>query len=316
MASRAYRYGKEASPGGDATADPVVSQARRQYEAARLHHLCDASRTDRPARRPGQMDRLRADVEPADRGARAKLAAHQGAGSALPEWRWRSSRPIPRTTRCSPTARARSPISTRNSCRSATTASIIASPSTAAIRRPTGRICIAMASLPKAINPPNGWAFNTNDWPWTVGGPGQPEGGDFSTLYGSGRARIRAARMPICCWTGKRDFTPQTLIDAAYDQLSARLRALIPLEAAGKALMTQRPIAKLAAPDRIAQAAGIIAGAPSPHRPRSRSSGAKPYGRRRRKLRGCRAHERYGIISPIVRPTRSGSRHCVRRRIG
>ena len=60
---------------------------------------------------------------------------------------------LARTTRSSPTPRARSPISTRSSSRGATTASTRPSRSTAAIRRPTGAALHALDELPQRDQP-------------------------------------------------------------------------------------------------------------------------------------------------------------------
>ncbi len=51
--------------------------------------------------------------------------------------------------------------------------------STAATRRPTGRACTRFDELPQAVNPPNGWAYNTNDWPWPAAGADSPKAADY-----------------------------------------------------------------------------------------------------------------------------------------
>ena len=70
---------------------------------------------------------------------------------------------------------------------------------------------------PNVFNPPNGWIQNTNNWPYSVGGPAQPEGEGLSGVHGSQRREparrardARAARTP-------KDFTLDTLRDAAFD---------------------------------------------------------------------------------------------------
>ena len=32
----------------------------------------------------------------------------------------------------------------------------------------------ALGEIPRVVNPPNGWAMNTNNWPWSAAGPHSP----------------------------------------------------------------------------------------------------------------------------------------------
>lgn len=55
----------------------------------------------------------------------------------------------------------------------------------------------SLDSMPQAVNPKNGWAFNTNNWPWTAMRRGQPRRGRLSTLLRPGRREpARAAGGP------------------------------------------------------------------------------------------------------------------------
>ena len=85
------------------------------------------------------------------------------------------------------TTRATSRFSRRSSCRAATTASITPSPSTAAIRAPTGTGCTPVAELPNTINPPTGWVFNSNDWLYSAAGAGSPSRRIFRLSRHGGR---------------------------------------------------------------------------------------------------------------------------------
>ncbi len=102
----------------------------------------------------------------------------------------------------------------------------------------------SLASLPQVVNPKNGWAFNVNNWPWTAAGADSPKAADFPRYMdqvGENPRGVHAERV----LDGKRDFTPETLIDAAYDSyLPAFARFLPKLLAAYDAA----PDPKLAGP--------------------------------------------------------------------
>jgi acyl-homoserine-lactone acylase len=81
--------------------------------------------------------------------------------------------------------------------------------------------------IPHVLNPPNGWIQNTNNWPFSVSGEHSPQQSDFPhyVSYSGENARGRHA---IRVLDGKTDFTPQTLIDAAYDSYLTGFEDLVP----------------------------------------------------------------------------------------
>ena len=81
----------------------------------------------------------------------------------------------------------------------------------------------SLESLPQAVNPQNGWAFNTNNWPWTCAGADSPKAADYPRYF-DWPARTRAGGMPSEVLSARNDFTPQTLRDAAFDSYLTRLR--------------------------------------------------------------------------------------------
>ena len=54
------------------------------------------------------------------------------------------------------------------------------------------------------VNPPNGWVYNTNNWPFSAAGPEQPEEGDYPGVRRFAAARTRAACTPSACSTARR----------------------------------------------------------------------------------------------------------------
>jgi acyl-homoserine-lactone acylase len=102
---------------------------------------------------------------------------------------------------------------------------------------------------PHLLNPPNGWAFNTNDWPYSAAGPYSPKKTDFPRymdMFGENGRGLHATRL----LTGKRDWTLEGLRAAAYDSYLPVFERLLPgLIAAYDALPQADPLkTKLAEP--------------------------------------------------------------------
>ena len=69
---------------------------------------------------------------------------------------------------------------------------------------------------PHLFNPPTGWIFNTNDWPYSAAGPDSPKQADYPRYMdavGENPRGLHATRV----LTGRRDFTLSSLIDTAFD---------------------------------------------------------------------------------------------------
>jgi acyl-homoserine-lactone acylase len=83
------------------------------------------------------------------------------------------------------------------------------------------------AETPHLLNPPNGWIFNTNDWPYSAAGPYSPKRENFPRymdVAGENPRGIHAQRV----LAGKKDFTLQSLRDAAFDPYLPAFAQLIP----------------------------------------------------------------------------------------
>ncbi|WP_448098909.1 penicillin acylase family protein [Luteibacter yeojuensis] len=75
---------------------------------------------------------------------------------------------------------------------------------------------LPLDKAPRLFNPPTGWIFNTNDWPYSAAGPDSPKQADFPRYMdsvGENPRGLHATRV----LTGRRDFTLASLIDAAFD---------------------------------------------------------------------------------------------------
>ena len=69
---------------------------------------------------------------------------------------------------------------------------------------------------PGLLNPPNGWLYNTNNSPWSAAGPHSPRQADYPSYMETEGENYRGLHA-IRVLEGRRDFTPASLIAAAYD---------------------------------------------------------------------------------------------------
>jgi acyl-homoserine-lactone acylase len=100
---------------------------------------------------------------------------------------------------------------------------------------------------PHLLNPPVGWIFNTNDWPYSAAGPDSPRRADFPRymdVAGENARGLHATRL----LTDRHDFTPFSLMSSAYDSWLPAFDLMIPaLDKAWTALPDGEPLkAKLA----------------------------------------------------------------------
>jgi acyl-homoserine-lactone acylase len=95
---------------------------------------------------------------------------------------------------------------------------------------------------PHAIDPPNGWVFNTNDWPYAAAGPSSPARAAYPRYmdtFGENARGIHATRL----LTGRTDFTLDALLAAAFDPAMPAFEDLVPqLVAAYDALPAGDPL--------------------------------------------------------------------------
>ncbi|SFL24608.1 penicillin acylase family protein [Rhodanobacter glycinis] len=82
--------------------------------------------------------------------------------------------------------------------------------------------------LPQAVNPPNGWAMNTNDWPYSAAGKYSPKKADFPRYidtFGENPRGIHATQM----LTDASGFSLPKLITTAFDSNLPAFARLIPI---------------------------------------------------------------------------------------
>jgi acyl-homoserine-lactone acylase len=86
----------------------------------------------------------------------------------------------------------------------------------------------SLESLPHVVSPANGWVMNTNNWPWTAAGADSPKAADFPR-YMDQVGETPRGQHAVLVLNARRDFTPQTLIAAAYDPYLTAFARFVPL---------------------------------------------------------------------------------------
>lgn len=80
---------------------------------------------------------------------------------------------------------------------------------------------------PNVVNPAAGWIQNTNNWPYSVAGDSSPDPAKFPPYMdqvGENARGVHAVRV----LHGRRDFTLESLVDAAYDAALPAFDVLLP----------------------------------------------------------------------------------------
>jgi len=80
---------------------------------------------------------------------------------------------------------------------------------------------------PNAINPAGGWAFCTNNWPYSAAGPDSPRREDYPPYMDIGAENFRGLHA-IMLLEGASDFTLESLRAAAYDSYLTGFEDLVP----------------------------------------------------------------------------------------
>ena len=80
---------------------------------------------------------------------------------------------------------------------------------------------------PNVVNPPNGWVYNTNNYPYSAAGQFSPKKEQYPTYMDAGSENPRGVHA-IMVLKDKKDFTLQGLIDAAFDSYLPAFDDLLP----------------------------------------------------------------------------------------
>jgi acyl-homoserine-lactone acylase len=80
---------------------------------------------------------------------------------------------------------------------------------------------------PHVIDPPNGWIQNVNDWPYSAAGPYSPKQKKFPAYMDNAGESPRGLHA-IMVLSGRKDFSPDRLRDAAFDTYLPAFARLVP----------------------------------------------------------------------------------------
>ena len=85
-----------------------------------------------------------------------------------------------------------------------------------------------LESVPSVVNPLNGWAYNTNNWPWTCCGADSPTQTAYPRYWNTAAENERGRHI-IQLMSARNDFTPQLFRDAAFDSYLGFFAQQLPL---------------------------------------------------------------------------------------
>ncbi|MEP6732029.1 MAG: penicillin acylase family protein, partial [bacterium] len=80
---------------------------------------------------------------------------------------------------------------------------------------------------PHLLNPKSGWLYNTNNWPYSASGPSSPKKENYPAYMETGGENARGIHA-IRVLGSKKDFTPTSIISAAFDSYLPAFDDLIP----------------------------------------------------------------------------------------
>jgi acyl-homoserine-lactone acylase len=87
---------------------------------------------------------------------------------------------------------------------------------------------MSVDETPHVINPPNGWLYNSNNWPWSAAGPNSPKREDFPAYVDRGTEESPRGYHALKVLPGRKDFTIDGLIAVAYDSYLPEFDRVLP----------------------------------------------------------------------------------------
>jgi acyl-homoserine lactone acylase PvdQ len=109
---------------------------------------------------------------------------------------------------------------------------------------------LSVDETPNLLNPASGWLYNSNNWPWSAAGPYSPKRSDYPVYVERGVEETPRGYHALKVLPGKKDFSIDSLLAAAFDSdLPAFDMLLPPLLKAYDELPSSDPLkSKLAEP--------------------------------------------------------------------
>jgi len=88
---------------------------------------------------------------------------------------------------------------------------------------------LTLAQTPHLLNPPNGWLYNSNNWPWSAAGPYSPKRQDFPRYVDRGKEETPRGYHALRVLTGGKKWTMAALTAAAFDSYLPAFATMIPV---------------------------------------------------------------------------------------
>jgi acyl-homoserine-lactone acylase len=85
----------------------------------------------------------------------------------------------------------------------------------------------AFEESPNAVNPETGWAYCTNNWPYSAAGAGSPRQANYPAYMDGGTENFRGMHA-IMLLEGKTDFTLEVLVATAFDSYQPGFAEVVP----------------------------------------------------------------------------------------
>ncbi|MDE2346686.1 MAG: penicillin acylase family protein, partial [Gammaproteobacteria bacterium] len=88
---------------------------------------------------------------------------------------------------------------------------------------------LTLAETPHLLNPPNGWLYNSNNWPWSAAGPYSPKPNDFPKYVERGTEETPRGYHALRILSGHKNWTMASLTAAAFDSYLPAFARMIPV---------------------------------------------------------------------------------------
>ncbi len=87
---------------------------------------------------------------------------------------------------------------------------------------------LSVDETPNLLNPSSGWLYNSNNWPWSAAGPASRKRGDYPAYVDRGTEESPRGLHALRVLPGKKDFSQDSLIAAAFDSYLPAFDSLLP----------------------------------------------------------------------------------------
>jgi acyl-homoserine lactone acylase PvdQ len=88
---------------------------------------------------------------------------------------------------------------------------------------------MSIDETPGLKNPASGWLYNSNNWPWSAAGPNTFDRAKFPSYVDRGIEESPRGKHALRLFPGKKDFTVDSLVTAAYDSYLPTFAEQIPV---------------------------------------------------------------------------------------